>query len=72
MKLKERVGLAVTHVRQTAIAALVAGLSGTLAITWLAFLCHEVGYLLLIAPFGARCVLLFALPQSPLARASSF
>ncbi len=41
---------------------------GALAISLLAALTENLGQLLLIAPFGASCVLLFALPQSPLAR----
>lgn len=48
--------------------ALISGLGGALAIWLLAALTRGLDSLLLIAPFGASCVLLFALPQSPLAR----
>lgn len=48
--------------------ALVSGLGGGLAIGLLAQLAAMLQLALLIAPFGASCVLLFALPQSPLAR----
>ncbi len=56
------------HVRRNAVPAMVSGLGGALAIGLLASLTASLGHLLLIAPFGASCVLLFALPQSPLAR----
>jgi CBS-domain-containing membrane protein len=56
------------HVRRNAVPAIVSGLGGALAIGLLASLTTSLGHLLLIAPFGASCVLLFALPQSPLAR----
>ncbi|MFG1263990.1 MULTISPECIES: HPP family protein [Xanthobacter] len=51
--------------------ALEAGLAGFgafLAILLLGLAQDGSGVLLLIAPFGASCVLVFALPQSPLAR----
>lgn len=48
--------------------ALVAGIGGGLAIAALALMTHQSGLLLLMAPFGASCVLLFALPQSPLSQ----
>lgn len=48
--------------------ALIAGLGGALAIGLLALLARGSGAALLIAPFGASSVLLFALPESPLAR----
>ena len=48
--------------------ALLAGLGGFAAIFCLAFLTQRSGTLLLIAPFGASCVLVFALPKSPLAQ----
>ena len=60
----------VFHVRKNALPALVSGLGGAGAIWLLAALTENLGQLLLIAPFGASCVLLFALPQSPLARPS--
>ncbi|AGT09168.1 HPP family protein [Paracoccus aminophilus] len=49
--------------------ALTAGFGGMLAIWAIAELDLNVTQLLLIAPFGASSVLLFALPKSPLARA---
>ena len=58
----------VLYVRKNAFPALVSGLGGAGAIWLLAALTESLGQLLLIAPFGASCVLLFALPQSPLAR----
>ncbi|MGV6872023.1 HPP family protein [Pseudochelatococcus sp. B33] len=48
--------------------SLVSGLGGGLAIWILALLTETLEQALLIAPFGASCVLLFALPHSPLAR----
>ncbi len=56
------------HVSKNAIPALISGLGGALAIWLLASLTQGLHYTLLIAPFGASCVLLFAIPQSPLAR----
>lgn len=43
-------------------------LAGTLAIGLLGWLSGASGLPLLIAPFGASCVLLFAMPDSPLAQ----
>ncbi|MEP9375184.1 HPP family protein [Aquabacter sp. CN5-332] len=48
--------------------AALAGLGGFVTILALAMAEAGVGTLLLIAPFGASCVLVFALPQSPLAQ----
>lgn len=48
--------------------ALVSGLGGFLVIYILSTLSSTLGVLLLVAPFGASCVLVFALPQSPLAQ----
>ncbi|MFK0161072.1 HPP family protein [Rhizobium sp. NPDC090279] len=48
--------------------ATVSGLGGFLVIYVLAQLSQTLGVLLLVAPFGASCVLVFALPQSPLAQ----
>lgn len=45
-----------------------AGLGGFLTILALANLGTSLGSPLLIAPFGASCVLVYALPQSPLAQ----
>ena len=49
-------------------AAGVSGLGGFVVIFALAQLTSSLHSLLLIAPFGASCVLVFALPQSPLAQ----
>jgi CBS-domain-containing membrane protein len=49
-------------------AAIVSGLGGFIVIFLLALLTADFHTLLLIAPFGASCVLVFALPQSPLAQ----
>lgn len=48
--------------------ALAAGLAGTLAIALLTLLAQWSGTPLLLAPFGATRVLIFALPDSPLAQ----
>ena len=48
--------------------AALAGLRGALTIALLATLTMSGGYALLIPPFGASCVLVFALPASPLAQ----
>ena len=48
--------------------ALAAGLAGALAIALLTLLAQWSGMPLLLAPFGATCVLIFALPDSPLAQ----
>lgn len=53
---------------KTGVAALVSGCGGFLAIYLLAHATLTLDMLLLIAPFGSSCVLLFALPQSPLAQ----
>jgi CBS-domain-containing membrane protein len=53
---------------QTWIGAGVAGLGGFLVIFLLAQLTASLHAALLIAPFGASCVLVFGLPQSPLAQ----
>lgn len=45
-----------------------AGVGAALAIGFIAWLGEHSGTLLLIAPFGATCVLLFALPDSPLSQ----
>jgi len=60
--------LALRRVRSNAGAALISGLGSGVAIFVLASLSLSLERMLLIAPFGATCVLLFALPQSPLAR----
>lgn len=56
------------YIRKNGLPALISGLGGALAIWLLATLTQSLEQLLLIAPFGASCVLLFALPASPLAR----
>lgn len=56
------------YIRSNGLPSLLSGLGGMLAIWLLAQLTQGAGYALLIAPFGASCVLLFALPASPLAR----
>ncbi|HBF31766.1 HPP family protein [Rhizobium sp.] len=48
--------------------ALLAGLGGGLAIAVLGLLTLQTGYALLMAPFGASCVLLFSQPFSPLSQ----
>ncbi|MEJ1970581.1 MAG: HPP family protein [Rhizomicrobium sp.] len=48
--------------------AAVSGLGGFIVIFLLAQATASLHAVLLIAPFGASCVLVFALPQSPLAR----
>ncbi|WP_027259442.1 HPP family protein [Leisingera aquimarina] len=45
-----------------------AGLGAFLAIAALSLLTTHANLLLLIAPFGASCVLLFSVPQSPLSQ----
>jgi CBS-domain-containing membrane protein len=45
-----------------------AGVGGAVAIGFLGFLTINSGYLLLMAPFGASCVLLFSVPASPLSQ----
>ncbi len=57
-----------TYIQKNGIVSVVSGLGGTLTIWLLAQATETFEQLLLIAPFGASCVLLFALPQSPLAR----
>ena len=45
-----------------------AGVGGLLAIGAVAWLSHVTGNPLLMAPFGATCVLLFSVPNSPLSQ----
>ncbi len=61
-------GSAAAYLRRHGVPALVAGLGGALAIGILASLAEGLGQMLLIAPFGASSVLLFCLPESPLAQ----
>lgn len=48
--------------------AVLAGLGGAVGISLLAILSDIGGSLLLMAPFGASCVLLFSVPSSPLSQ----
>ncbi|RJE87331.1 HPP family protein [Paracoccus onubensis] len=61
-------GALAAHIRKAGPLALISGLGGALAIWALAMLTQSLEQALLIAPFGASCVLLFALPSSPLAQ----
>lgn len=56
------------HIRKNGMTALVSGVGASLAICCLASLTETLEQALLIAPFGASCVLLFALPGSPFAQ----
>ncbi len=56
------------YLRKNGLPSLVSGAGGALTIWLLATLTQTLDSLLVIAPFGASCVLLFALPASPLAR----
>ncbi|MEN8168362.1 MAG: HPP family protein [Pseudomonadota bacterium] len=49
-------------------AVMKAGMGGLLAIGAVAWLSHVIGNPLLMAPFGATCVLLFSVPNSPLSQ----
>ena len=48
--------------------AVIAGIGGILAIAMVAWLSQTTGTLFLMAPFGATCVLLFSVPNSPLSQ----
>lgn len=61
-------GMLRDHIRRNALPAMISGVGGFIAIGVLAGLTDALQLALLIAPFGASCVLLFALPASPLAR----
>ena len=50
------------------IKSFLAGLGGALAILCLLLITKVSGYMLIMAPFGASCVILFTLPESPLAQ----
>jgi len=54
--------------RQSLAVMVKAGLGGLLAIATVAWLSHVSGSPLLMAPFGATCVLLFSVPGSPLSQ----
>ncbi|MEM6482295.1 MAG: HPP family protein [Pseudomonadota bacterium] len=54
--------------KPTAIAVVLAGVGGALAIAVLLALGKALSLMLVIAPFGASCVLLFALPSAPLSQ----
>lgn len=49
-------------------AVTLAGAGGFLAVACLAILSEQTSILLLMAPFGASCVLLFSAPQAPLSQ----
>jgi len=53
---------------QSYTSAIKAGTGGALAIATLVILGHATDNLLLMAPFGATCVLIFSLPASPLSQ----
>jgi len=53
---------------QPLVVVLKAGIGGLLAISAVAWLSHVTGHPLLMAPFGATCVLLFSVPGSPLSQ----
>ncbi|MEN8207594.1 MAG: HPP family protein, partial [Pseudomonadota bacterium] len=53
---------------QTFLVVAKAGMGGLLAISAVAWLSHVTGNPLLMAPFGATCVLLFSVPNSPLSQ----
>jgi len=53
---------------QSYTSAIKAGTGGALAIAILVLLGHTTDNLLLMAPFGATCVLIFSLPASPLSQ----
>lgn len=53
---------------QSLAVAIKAGIGGLLAIGVAAWLSHAAGHPLLMAPFGATCVLLFSVPDSPLSQ----
>ena len=63
-----RADAVVQYARAQGLPALVSGLGGAAVVSTLAAITEMVEQVLLIASFGASCVLLFALPQSPLAR----
>lgn len=51
-----------------ALRSVYSGLGGAIAIGVLLALSYLSGYPLIMAPFGASCVILFALPEAPLAQ----
>jgi len=53
---------------QSSMAVIKAGIGGLLAISVVAWFSHATGNPLLMAPFGATCVLLFSVPNSPLSQ----
>lgn len=63
-----RSGIFMNYIQRQAPPAIISGLGGALTIWLLAQATTIFELVLLIAPFGASCVLLFALPQSPLAQ----
>lgn len=61
-------GTTVSPPRAPVVRIIAAFVGGALGIGLLAFLASAYGAPLLMAPFGATCVLLFAIPDSPLAQ----
>ncbi len=61
-------GTTIDFCRTRAVPALLSGIGGFVTIYVLSRLSAGLGVLMLVAPFGASCVLVFALPQSPLAQ----
>lgn len=61
-------GALASMLRKNGIPSLVSGLGAASAIWILAVLTHTSAHAVLMAPFGASCVLLFALPQTPVAQ----
>ena len=51
--------------------SIIASLGGALATAILLLISDQSGHAWIMAPFGASCVILFALPESPLARAKN-
>jgi CBS-domain-containing membrane protein len=45
-----------------------AGLGALIALSFIGLVAEEVGYMMIIAPFGATAVILFSLPDSPYAK----
>ena len=48
--------------------SVLAGFGALIALSFIGYMADEVGYMLIIAPFGATAVLLFSLPDSPYAK----
>jgi len=48
--------------------SVIAGFGALIGLSFIGLVAEEVGYMLIIAPFGATAVLLFSLPDSPYAK----